>query len=101
MELQSSRNLMLLRSRCLIIFTQNMLMRRFLLPIFLLMLPFCSMAQGQFWDRLSLDYTDDETHDVVKCSYWQVFERGNLHRTMNTFYRITSINGKKALVIIH
>ena len=69
-------------------------MKRLLLPALLFLLPIAGVAQGQFWDRLSQDYTDDSTHDVIKCSYWQVFERGNLHRTMNTFYRISSINSK-------
>ena len=77
-----------------IIFTQIPRMKRLLLPILIFLLPVVSLAQGQFWDRLGLDYVDDSTHDVIKCSYWQVFERGNLHRTMNTFYRISSINGK-------
>ena len=78
----------------LIIFTQIPPMKRLLLPALLFLLPAVGRAQGQFWDRLSLDYTDESTHDVIKCSYWQVFERGNLHRTMNTFYRISSINGQ-------
>jgi hypothetical protein len=93
MELCAWRNLMLFPSHGLIIFMQTTLMKRLLLPALMLLLPVFSMAQGQFWDRLSQDYVDDSTHDVVKCSYWQVLERGNLHRTMNTFYRISSING--------
>ncbi len=65
-----------------------------LLPALFLLLPFSSIAQGQFWNNLAIDYVDEASHDVVKCSYWQVLERGNLHRTMNTFYRISSINGQ-------
>ena len=78
----------------LIIFMQTTLMKRLLLPALLFLAPMGGFAQGQFWDRLAQDYVDESTHDVVKSSYWQVFERGSLHRTMNTFYRVASINGK-------
>ncbi len=66
-------------------------MRKILL-LFTFLPSFC-LAQGQFYDRLATDEIDNETKQSVKRSYWQVFERGNLHRTMNTFYRISSIDG--------
>ena len=94
MELFPWGNLMLRPSHQLIIFAQITPMKRLLLPVLLFLAPVISLAQGQFWDRLAQDYIDDSTHDVVKCSYWQVLERGSLHRTMNTFYRIAGINGK-------
>ena len=73
-----------------------------LLLLFLL-LPFLSNAQSQFSDRLATDVIDETTHDVVKRSFWQVFERGNFRKNINTFYRISSINGNYylELKVIH
>jgi len=65
---------------------------RKLLLVFILFPCFC-FGQGQFYDRLATDEVDKDTRQSIKRSYWQVFERGNLHRTMNTFYRVCYING--------
>ena len=73
------------------------------LLLLLILIPFLSKAQEQYSDQLATDITDPATHDVIKRSYWQVFERGNLRKNLNTFYRISSINGKMflELKVIH
>ena len=65
-------------------------MKKILLSFFLF--PSLCYAQGQFYDRLAIDEVNKETKESIKRSYWQVFERGNLHRTMNTFYRLSCVN---------
>ena len=63
------------------------------LLLLLVILPYLSKAQSEFSDRLATDATNEHTHDVIKRSYWQVLERGNLRKNINTFYRISSVNG--------
>jgi hypothetical protein len=62
--------------------------------LLLILLPGLSKAQGEFSDKLATDVIDEATHYAVKRTYWQVFERGNLRKNINTFYRISSIDGE-------
>ena len=63
------------------------------LLLLLVILPCCCMAQSEYSDRLGINETDAVTHKAIKSTFWQVFERGSLHKNLNTFYRISSING--------
>ncbi len=78
-------------------------MNKLLLLGSLVLLPCLSLAQEQYSDVLATDIVDEVTHDVIKSSYWQVLERGSFSRNLNTFYRISSVNGKfyLQLKVIH
>lgn len=69
-------------------------MKKNLLLGALFLLPYLSNAQEQYVDMLATDVVDETTHDIIKSSYWQVLERGSFSRNLNTFYRISSVNGK-------
>ncbi len=59
----------------------------------LIVLPCYCMAQDHMVGKLSEFRVDDETKDTIIRSYWQVLERSSMVHKLNTFYRISRING--------
>ena len=62
--------------------------------LLLIFLPGLCDAQEYLSDQLAENRIDEAAHDTIKRSYWQVMERASFSRKLNTFYRISSINGK-------
>ena len=57
------------------------------------MLPCFSKAQERYTGRLDVNEIEGPAHTAVKRSSWQVLERGDLRKNVNTFFRFSSING--------
>ena len=64
-----------------------------LLLSFLIILPCLCDAQEYLAGQFAENRIDEATHDTIKRSYWQVLERRGFSRKLNTFYRISRING--------
>ena len=68
-------------------------MKKILLFLFILLPGMCG-AQEYRAGELSENRIDESAHDTIRRSNWQVLERGGITKKLNTFYRISRINGK-------
>ena len=71
-------------------------MKKMFLLLFISLSGVCN-AQEYLRYQFAENRIDEASHDTIKRTYWQVFERAGLSRKLNTFYRISDINGSRSL----
>jgi len=65
-----------------------------LLLLLLILLPCLCNGQEYLAGHFAENRIDEEAHDTIKRTYWQVMERAGLGKKLKTYYRMSRINGK-------